>query len=190
MSQLVQRNWLIMHAKFYLLFFIFVISVPLVSHSQSGSATRDPIDPEARANARIEQHQREMMSRMRVKREKSLHEEHLARARETAELGNFLKSQFEARQSLDREAMKKLERMEKIVKKLRNQSGGDDEMGENSNAFSRVSNLPTAFTQLAEQSDKLQTAVENTPRLVISTSVIERTNDLLNLIRFIRAHLK
>ncbi len=131
------------------------------------------------------------MSRMRVKREKSLHEEHLARARETAQLGSFLKSQFEARHSLDRDGMKKLERMEKIVKKLRSQSGGDDdEKVENSNAAPPVSNLPMAFTQLAEQSGELQTAVENTPRLVVSTSVIERTNDLLDVIRFIRAHLK
>lgn len=166
-----------------------MLLTPLVCHAQTGrSASGDSLDPEERANARLEQHQKEMMSRMRVKREKSMHEEYLARAREMRELGALLKSQYEARQSLDRDGMKKLEQMEKIVKKLLNQAGGDDD--EIKDTVSQFKELPAAFTQLAVQSDILQIAVENTPRLIISTSVIERAGELLGIIRFIRLNLK
>ncbi len=160
------------------------------AHAQTGTAASGgSFDPEERANARLEQHQKEMMSRMRVKREKSLHEDHLARAREAAQLAALLKSQYEARRSLDRDGMKKLEQLEKTVKKLLSQAGGDDDIKDR-DAASQVRDLPAAFAQLALQSNTLQIAVENTPRLVISTSVIERTSELLGVIRFIRANFK
>ncbi len=179
-----------MHAKFYLLLFFCLFLLPFAAHAQTGVTARgDSLDPEERANARLEQHQKEMMSRMRVKREKSLHEDHLARAREAAQIAALLKSQYEARQSLDRDGKKKLEQMEKIVKKLLNQAGGDDD-AKNLNATSQFTDLPAVFTQLALQSNALQIEVENTPRLVISTSVIERAGKLLGVIRFIRSSFK
>ena len=159
-------------------------------HAQTGgAASSDSLNPEERANARLEQHQKEMMSRMRVKREKSLHENHLARAREVAQIAALLKSQYETRQNLDRDGMKKLEQLEKTVKKLLTQAGGDDDT-KNSDAAAQFRDLPVAFTQLALQSNTLQIAVENTPRLVVSTSVIDHANDLLGVIRFIRTNLK
>jgi len=168
-----------------------MVLMPFTCHAQTGgAASSGSLKPEERANARLEQHQKEMMSRMRVKREKSLHENHLARAREVAQIAALLKSQYETRQNLDRDGMKKLEQLEKTVKKLLTQAGGDDDDTKNSDAAAQFRDLPAAFTQLALQSNTLQIAVENTPRLVVSTSVIDHANDLLGVIRFIRTNLK
>jgi len=123
---------------------------------------------------------------IRAKREIKLaekdHQENLNRAKEIGEIGKQLKDSYSGKATLDRDCFKKIERLEKLTKKIRSEAGGDDE----ELSFPRPSDLPSTMKQIAEASETLSKDVQNTPRRVVSTSVITHANVLLELIKIAR----
>ena len=120
---------------------------------------------------------------IRAKREIKLaekdHQENLNRAREIAQIGKELRESFKGKASFDRDCFKKIERLEKLTKKVRSEAGGEDEEVD----ISRPADLAAAITQISEASETLSKDVQNTPRRVVSASVINNANVLLELIR-------
>jgi len=123
---------------------------------------------------------------IRAKREIKLaekdHQENLDRAREIGQIGKELKDSFKDQSILDRDCFKKIERLEKLTKKVRNHAGGDDE----ELTVPRPADLPSAIKQIAEASENLSKEVQDTPRRVVSASVIGHANVLLELIKIAR----
>jgi len=123
---------------------------------------------------------------IRAKREIKLaekdHQENLNRAKEIGEIGKQLRESFSGKDTLDRDNFKKIERLEKLAKKIRSEAGGDDE----ELTFPRPSDLPSAIKQISEASETLSKDVQNTPRRVVSASVITHANVLLELIKIAR----
>ncbi len=126
----------------------------------------------------------ELRSRAAIKQAEESHQETIERAKENARLGSDLRLAFEKHQTLGREETKTLERMEKLARKIRGQIGGseDDQVLENP-----PQELTAAIILLAEASEDLQKCVLKTSRHVVSTSIIERANKVLELIRHIRS---
>ena len=85
---------------------------------------------------------------------------------------------------VSRDSEKKIERLEKLTRKIRGDAGGDDQEIELPN---RPSDMPTAMCRLAEAAETLSKDVRNTPRQVVSASVIEHANVLLELIKIVRS---
>lgn len=127
--------------------------------------------------------EREMMSRAVIKHEEAVHRENLERAKENAELGAQLLDTFGRYKALSREDVKKLERMEKLSRKIRGGVGGSDDDAELKDP---PRDLADALKRLAEMSEDLRKSVEKTTRHVVSAAVIERSNELIELIRHIR----
>lgn len=125
----------------------------------------------------------EMRARLEIQRAEKLRRENLERAREVAQLGMELRDIYTKNRSLDRPEIKKLERLEKLVRRIRSEAGGSDD---DETLEDRPGALDAALTRIADYSVELRKGVEKTPRLVISTSVIERANHLLELISFVR----
>ena len=125
----------------------------------------------------------EMLGRSAIKQQENEHKENLERAKESAQLGSELRTAFERSSSLSREDIKKLERMEKLARKIRSRVGGSDDDVTLENP---PRELKAALTRLAELSEELHKSVEKTSRHVVSTAVIERSNELIELIRYIR----
>ncbi len=125
----------------------------------------------------------EMLARNALKAAEKDRQENLSRAREAARLGTELRDAYKQNQTLARTDFKKLERIEKITRSVRKQAGGSDDGGD-------TGKLPTeldlALTRLAELTESLWKRVEKTPRQVVSASVIEQANQVLDLIKFIR----
>ena len=111
------------------------------------------------------------------------HEENLKRAREIAQLGKELNDNLKNKSMLDRDSMKKVERLEKLTKKVRGEAGGEDEEVE---IPDRPSDLTGTLAQIADASESLSKNVINTPRQVVSASVIGKANVLLQLIKMVR----
>jgi hypothetical protein len=111
------------------------------------------------------------------------HEENLKRAREIAQLGKELRDSLKDKSLIDRDSLKKVERLEKLTKKVRGEAGGEDEEVEIPN---RPSDLPATLAQIAEASESLSKNVIDTPRQVVSASVIDKANVLLELIKLAR----
>jgi GTP cyclohydrolase I len=124
-----------------------------------------------------------MRDRAAIKRDEESYQANLERAKEGAALGAELRAAYARNKSLSREDVKKLERMEKLARKIRSGAGGSDDDEQLKDPPQR---LEEALVRLAEISDALRKNVEKTSRLVVSASVIERSNELIELIRLIR----
>lgn len=113
------------------------------------------------------------------------HEENVNRAREIADISKDLQKTLKDKTTIDRDSVKKLDRLEKLTKKIRNEAGGEDEEVD---IVDRPTNISTAVDKIADGADSLSKAVQNTPRQVVSASVIGKANVLLQLIKLLRAY--
>lgn len=129
----------------------------------------------------------EMRRRAMIRHEEEAYREMLERAKECAQIGAELRAAFERTRALSREDLKRLERMEKLVRKIRSGAGGSDDDEELQDPPAR---LDTAFVRMAELSEQIRKNVEKTSRLVVSASVIERSNELIELIALTRMMLR
>ena len=124
---------------------------------------------------------------IRAKREIKLaekdHQQNLDRAHEIADIGKQLKESVSGKSTGDGDYLKKIERLEKLTKKIRGEAGGDDQ---DVTIPAQPKDLSSALTQIAETADALSKDVEKTPRRVVSASVICNANLLLELIRVAR----
>jgi len=105
---------------------------------------------------------------IRAKRELRIaekdYQENLNRAKEIGDIGKEFKD-FKDSSSLDRDCVKKIERLEKLTKKVRSEAGGDDE---EITITPRPTDLTSAMKQISEASANLSKEVQNTPRRVVS----------------------
>lgn len=125
----------------------------------------------------------EMRTRLILKAEKKAYEEHVARAKEARQIAAYLKGAYEARQSLNPDDRKRLERLEKLSRRIRNEAGGSDTDAD-------PKDLPPTINQaleaLAEMTEELCKEVEKTPRRVVSTTIIGQANKLIGVIGYVR----
>jgi hypothetical protein len=129
----------------------------------------------------------DMLRNIEIKRREQAYKENIERAKESAALGAELREAYERAKGIGPSEQKKLGRLEKLARAIREQAGGDDDKEE-------MKDFPpdtaASFIQLQRLSEELNKKVEKTPRHVVSTSVINTANRLLGLIRHIRASFK
>ena len=122
-------------------------------------------------------------TRLILKAEKKEYEEHVARAREASELATALKTSYAATNTFNAADQKKLERLEKLTKRIRNEVGGSEMEPDPKDLPNTVSDAVNALADIAKE---LYDEVEKTPRRVVSASLIEQANKLLTVIQFVR----
>lgn len=146
--------------------------------SQSGSQT-----PSSEERHVLTSPEAEMRYKAAVKHEQSVHQELQERADEAAHIGTEIRSAYERNKVLTRDDLKKLERMEKLTRKIRSSAGGsdDDELLKDP-----PRQLDAAVAKLVELSDLIDKKVKKTSRLVISAGVIQNSNELIQVIKHIR----
>ena len=125
----------------------------------------------------------EMRAKRAIRVAEKEHQENLDRAHELSDLGKELLSVFKRKHSLDREDNKKLDRLEKLTKRVRSEAGGSEDVG---SIEKPPPDLASAVASLADVSESLCSKVEKTPRQVVSASVIDEANVLLQLISIVR----
>lgn len=173
---------------------VLIASVVVVAWSSaSGQISRPVSDPLSSIGADKgspdsgEIQRNSMAEEMRIKREiKSAekdHQQNLERAKEASSLGKELADSFKKDNQLDQEDLKKLEKLEKLAKRIRSEAGGSDD---EPNIEKHPSNLVEAMDCVAKVANSLNEKVQETPRQVVSTSIINKANVLLELIRIVR----
>ena len=124
---------------------------------------------------------------MRVKRDIDIaekqHKDNVNRARDLANLAAALGDEFKAKQSLSQAELKKLEKAEKLAKRIREAAGGEED---NVETGKPPADLAAAMSCLSELTESLKEKVEKTPKRVVSTAIIDEANTILELIRAIR----
>ena len=125
----------------------------------------------------------EMRAKRAIREAEKEHKQNLERADEISQLAKDLQHGFKTANCLDRDGLKRLERLEKLTKKIRGEAGGE---ANEVQIVNRPQDKGAAITQIAETAESLSKSVQNTPRRVISASVIDGANVLLELISILR----
>jgi hypothetical protein len=151
----------------------------LKESSKDGSKDGSKDDP------RFGSPEAEMRSKLEIKEEKKKYDEHVARAKEVSELASQISKGYETHKSLSPDDEKKLERLQKLTKRIRNDAGGAD----NNNDLDKdiPAGMVETLKKISEMAEELQKLVEDTPRNVISACVIDQANKLLGMIQHIRS---
>lgn len=150
------------------------------SNNRQSVPRTDVTNGEERPLTEIEE---ELRAKQAIKYAEKGHQETLNRAKEIAQIGKELKTAVSAKPILSRDSYKKIERLEKLTRKIRGDAGGDDQEVQ---LDKRPANVPSAMTQIAEAAESLSKDVQNTPRQVVSATVINNANVLLELIKIVR----
>jgi hypothetical protein len=148
-----------------------------------GSISADKSSPDSPDNQRGNSMAEEMRIKLEIRSAEKDHKQNLERAREVSDLGQELVASFKRNNSLDQEAIKKLEKLEKLAKRIRSEAGGsEDEVS----IEKRPADLVEAVNCVAKVSSSLNEKVQETPRKVVSATIIDKANVLLELIRIVR----
>jgi len=174
-----------------LMFIACILSAACVT--AAGQVAR-PVDPlrsisadKASPDSPDNQRGNSMAEEMRIKREirsaEKDHKDNLERAKEVSDLGQELFASFKKTNSLDREDIKKLEKLEKLAKRIRGEAGGSED---DVSIEKTPGDLVEAMDCVAKVSASLNEKVQETPRQVVSATIIDKANVLLELIRIVR----
>lgn len=133
---------------------------------------------------------KETLAKSRIEREKKDYEEMLERGNEAAKLSEELDKTFVQNKGLSAVDRKKLERLEKLSKKIREELGGKDadesDNLKDSGADDKVSSFSEAFNRLKNISAKLSGELKKAGRYTVSAAAIQSSNTVLSLVRFLR----
>ena len=157
---------------------------PAIARAQTQSIPPSQMDPTATRERPLSEMEEELKAKQAIKFAEKGHQENLNRAKEIADIAKELKAAAKDAPLLSNDSEKKIERLEKLTRKIRGEAGGDDQEVQ---IPDRPSNLPSAMIRVAEAAEKLSKDVQNTPRQVVSASVIENANVLLELIKVVRS---
>lgn len=156
-----------------------------VASAQTGSqATPPSIFSDQNPRREIGSPEEEIIRRAEIKHEEESHQDMVERADEAALIGEQLLNAFQKNKSFSKDDLKKLDRMEKLARKIRGSAGGSDD---DSPLEDPPRQLEKAVARLAEISGQLNKSVQKTSRLVISAAVINSSNELIELIKHIRS---
>lgn len=131
---------------------------------------------------------REMLAKRQAENEKKEHEALLKRGQDALRLSEELERSFEQRSQITKQDLQKLEALEKVVSKIRNELGGDDdgETDESLDKTEKPSTLMEAFKFLKSSTTKLVSELQKTSRFSISAVAIQSSNSVIRLARFLR----
>lgn len=125
----------------------------------------------------------ETRHRWKVREEEKEHKEMVERGESAARLGEELKKSFADNNRLLANDAAKLDELEKLLKKIRKNMGGDDD---DTVSEAKPATLADALAKLAENGVVLQEELKTSTRYEISASAIEKANEMLELIALIR----
>ena len=166
--------------------FLLCAAVGCAAQSTSGTPSPSPItrDPDKDDHLRdFGSPEAEMREKLRIKAEKKDYEENLSRAREVSDLAGAVLKNYEASKTITTEDSKKLDRLEKLTKRIRNEAGGSDSQVDTKDV---PASQDEAVKRIADFAVELKKLVEKTPRHVVSAAVIDQANKIIGAVQYMR----
>ena len=129
----------------------------------------------------------EMRIRMDIERADNEHRKTLEDADKLNDLSAEIAKSYRDHGRLTADELKKVGAIEKLAKRILNQSGGDevddkDKTGQRS--------LPEAIEQMSAAAANIQKSMKVQTRFVVSATVIANSNEVISLAQFIRHSIK
>lgn len=130
----------------------------------------------------------EMLAKQQIIRRKKEYEELLKRGEEALKLSEDLENSFADGPSLTSQDIQKLQTLEKVASKIRNELGGNDEGEEDSNSAENEARqtFSSAFKALRTTTQKLVDELKRITRFSVSVIAIQTSNSVIRLARFLR----
>lgn len=173
--------------SFFLLLAVFVagtiaVSAQITGKGKSNSIERDASERREEPLAPFD-NMLETKEKMRRRSEEEAHQKFVARGEEVANLADELKKAFESDGQFNQNGAGKLEQLEKALKKIRKTLGGDDD--EESSGETPAS-INEAVSKLSELGAALRDQLKESTMYTVSADSIGTSNEMLELIAFIR----
>lgn len=166
----------------FILLFFFVINASAFGQSADQSA------PLGRGNQNDEgdypRNIMENLAKMRINAARKEFDELVERVKETATISEELNKSYETTQNLNAADTKKIERLEKLVKKIRSQIGAED--AEEISYTESNLNVGSVIKNIKDDAQQLLTEIKKTGRFTVSVVAIESSNSMLKFVRFIK----
>lgn len=174
-----------MFRKFPRLLFTFAVLLTAVGaiFAQGDATTRNGT-PAAKED--LPKNIQESLAKQRIERDKKDYAELLARGEEAVKISEDLEKSFTQNNQLSIEDRKKLDRLEKIVKKIRSELGGDDDEQQVVFEDDQPATVVNALKTLQNNAGKLFGELKKTTRYSVSVVAVESSNLLLKVVRFLR----
>ncbi len=130
---------------------------------------------------------KETLAKQRIAREKKDYNELLDRSQEALKISDELEKSFANSNQLSSEDTKKLDRLEKLLKKIRSELGGDSDGEQDEMVVKETpSTLGSAFQTLQTNASQLFDEIKKQTRYSVSVVSIQTSNALLRIVKFIR----
>lgn len=162
---------------------VFIAGTVLFAHAQGDATTRGGEQP---TKEDYPTGVRESLAKQRIDRDKKDFAELLARGEEAAKISTELEKSFTQSNQLSTDDKKKLDRLEKLVKKIRNELGADNDDDEAVELTSKPLSIGNALKALQDNTVKLVGELKKNTRYSVSVIAVESSNALLKVVRFLR----
>lgn len=129
---------------------------------------------------------KETFAKQRIKAEEKEFDEMIDRSEEAAKISEEVYNSFSTNQKLLADDAKKMERLEKLVKKIRDELGSENADDKDQTSNNSPLSFNDALKDIRETSSDLVSALKKQGRFSISVVAIENSNALLKLVRFVR----
>ena len=126
----------------------------------------------------------EMRIKTCIKQQEKDFQELLSTGEEAVKLSADLEKAFDKTSALATDDQKKLERLEKLFKKIRSSLGGEDDDGDADD--NKPMTLKAAFGSLSEKAANLLSELKKSTRYSVSAVAIQSSNAIIRLVKFIR----
>lgn len=169
------------------------IAAPTIVRAQIVGADNGPLF--SRHNEDRPKSIKEGLEKMRIEKEQKDHDEMVSRGEDAVKLAADLQESFARSGHLSSEDISKASKLEKLIKKIRDDLGGDDDSGKDQNsddddpapASDPVPNsLSGAVEALRSKTGELSDQLRQTTRFTISADAIQNTNTLLKIVKVIK----
>lgn len=160
--------------------FLFIFICSGLASAQDGPNSR----PDLTKNMDLPEGMRENLAKSRLKQEEEDYKELIKRTEEAVKISEELTATYEQSKKFSDDDTKKIDRLEKVVKKIRQDLGAEDDKDEDSE--DKPSSLMTTLTTIKDKTSNLLAELKKTTRYSVSVVAIESSNTLLRLVKFIK----
>lgn len=163
--------------------FLFGVSVHAQIDASTSNGRGRPEEP-------LPKNVQENLKKMEVDRLKKEYDAMLERGAEAVKLTEEVETSFDKNSKLSSTDLSKLEKIEKLLKKIRSELGGDDDDLKADKALSKTETVKNAISSLKESAVNLFGELKKTSRFSISVVAIQSSNSILKIVRFLRLRSK
>ena len=169
--------------------FSIIFLVLLAAAAFAQSASNDPWPNPDRKRPDDDSHiLKEMLAKQQSARDKREYASLVERSEEALKLSEELEAGFDRKEQLTDSGRKRLEAFEKLVAKIRDDLGGDDDADVTLAEKDKESpkDVREGFRYLKRSTEQLVSEIKKSTRFSVSVVAIESSNTLIRLARFLR----